>query len=478
MVSTEGNCLMDSLLNDVDVCDMKEYDANDESKSSGDSGVDHTFELIHIYDLPSTDKWAYHSLRNVSLIGKEQFWQVGFDPSTSSLLMWSGYIGGIITPKPRVVIPKSNKTMQQQALQEAHQRYKLMIRKGYSLPGSPIPPMFKIMRSEDYNKGKKINFPASAEPKLDGIRIYLTIEHGFVAGKSRGNIYWTTMTHILEEAYKLLEYLPPGSAIDAEMWNIQLGIQMLTSITRTVNTVHPLLAMLELHIFDVYLNGNPPYEERRIILEKAIYTYRMNEFDYINPVVGGRYSEIGDNRTESDILSLNLHTKDEYMKNARPEGKTKIFLTSRFLVNEHEDIVRAHEYYISNGYEGTMVKRHANGCPPGSNNYKMSQYLFGKGARTLKYKDWIDDEGICVGVTASSGTEAGCALLILEKEGKRFTVRMKGGFERRREWFINQDSILGKPVTYKYYGLTNEGYPRHPTGIEVRDYEPGFVMES
>lgn len=442
-------------------------------------GADESYQILHPSGMPTQEKWAFVKLKNKSLTGADIIWQVGFDPAIESLIMWSGQTGGAITPHYRKVIPKSNRNIQEQALQEARNRYLKMTRKSYKGPGSDVRG-FKFMRAEDYNKGgkiPKINYPASSESKLDGVRIAILESNGRICGLSRGNVEFITMTHLFYEASLLLRYIP-GVILDCEMWHPDFSLQELGSISRTVNDIHPYLAMLELHIFDYYVPHNPPYEERRVNLERAIATYRYDTFGYTNqnePQIGGRHLALADTRTKEEIELLGLTTKEKYESNAIPPGKTKLFLTERYIVNSHDDVIRTHRYFTSKNYEGSMIKRHANGAAPGTQAYKMSQYLNGKGRRILKYKDWYTAEGICIEVLDCAGTESGCARLkIRNASGVVLRVRPSGKFDIRKEWLNNPKLVLGKAITYKYQDLTDEGNPRHPVGIAVRDYEPGF----
>lgn len=438
---------------------------------------DESFEIITPIQEPKTSKWALNLIQMKSLTDADILWQIGFDSDISSLIMWSCQLGGVISVKYREVQAKSNRSLQQQALLEARHRYLLMVRKGYNQPGNHIN-NFKFMRAEDYmkeNKPNPLKFPVTVEPKIDGIRIAITKKYGKVIGLSRGGVEFTTMQHLFIEASNIIDYLPLGSILDCEMYHPNFTLQQLGSITRTINTLHPLLSMLELHIFDIYLPDNPCYEERREILEKLLATYRFDFFNYQSEQVGGRHSDIADNRTIEEIKDLSINSHDKYLSLAIPEGKTKIFLTERYLAYNHDDIKKAHKYFTKVGYEGTMIKRQANGAQQASKDYKMSQYLNGKGRRILKYKDWSTDEGICLEVLDSKGTEKGCARLkVQNKEGHIFPVRPTGSFEIRKEWLKNPKLVVGKPITYKYQTLTDGGKPRHPVAIEVRDYEPGF----
>lgn len=438
-----------------------------------DNNVFSGYELIGPNDTPTSSKWAMLELRKISLAEAEILWQIAFD--SENLITRHGNVGGKIQTEPprKVILNQSGKDIQAQALLEARKRYIDKIRDGYTPPGYNIEPMLTIMSGVEYLPGKtKLKFPVGVETKLDGVRIWIRRSHGLIEGFSRGNVPFVTMKHLFNEVNEFFNYLPYNCAIDCEMYVPGIKFQDLISIVRTVDFTHPQLSMLELYIFDVYTVDNPPFEYRRSIIEKALVAYRYDKFGYIhNSMIGGRHDEIADNRTPEEH-SL---TSSEYPLHAIPPGKTKIFTTILYHANSHDEITRIHDYYVSIGYEGSMIKRYSNGANPGTAGYIESQYRFGRGSCILKFKYFKTKEALCVGVKNASGREEGCALLVLEDdEGKTFTVRMKGSFERRRAWLENPDLILGKMVTYKYQELTDKGIPRFPVGVEVRDYEPGF----
>ena len=61
---------------------------------------------------------------------------------------------------------------------------------------------------------------------------------------------------------------------------------------------------------------------------------------------------------------------------------------------------------------------------------------------------------------------------IVETEnGQEFRVRPEGTRELRREWFENGDDYIGEMLTVKFFELTDDGVPRFPVGIAIRDYE-------
>jgi ATP-dependent DNA ligase len=109
-----------------------------------------------------------------------------------------------------------------------------------------------------------------------------------------------------------------------------------------------------------------------------------------------------------------------------------------------KDKVQAkHDEYASQGYEGIMI-RDAHGI------YKLAE----RSNTLLKFKAFQTEEYTIVGA----------------EEGN-FSVRPKGTFEERTEWFRNKNKYVGKPLTVQFQNLTNGGIPRFPVGLAIRDYE-------
>lgn len=435
------------------------------------AGID--YELIAPHDDPLSGKWALLELRKNDLKNALKMWQIGYH--NGELIIWHGHVGGSIQIEHHEVIPMS-KTLQEQAIQDARHRYVLKVRKGYLPPGASTPAQITLMAAEHYNrlKPQRLSFPVAVETKLDGIRLWIQKVAGKVKGFSRGNLELFTMKHIFNECEEFLEYLPPGSAIDGELFHPHLNFEEITSIGRTINETHILMPMLDLYIFDVYMPSNPPYEVRRSKLEKALRVYRSTIIPGSNHVYenGGRIESIADQRSKDVFMSL---SQEQYPESAKYPGTTKLFITESHQAHSHSDIIAIHKRYVDAGHEGSMIKKQANGAKVGTPAYTASQYLFGRGTRILKVVDKLTSEAFCVRILEATGREKGCALLVLRLEnGKEFTVRMTGSRERSRELLKRPELALHKPVTYEYRNMTVHGIPRFPVGIEIRDYEPGY----
>ena len=58
-----------------------------------------------------------------------------------------------------------------------------------------------------------------------------------------------------------------------------------------------------------------------------------------------------------------------------------------------------------------------------------------------------------------------------ENGSQRFWARPKGTRDERQQLFNTGDKYLGKLLTVRYQELTDDGIPRFPVGVSIRDYE-------
>ena len=140
----------------------------------------------------------------------------------------------------------------------------------------------------------------------------------------------------------------------------------------------------------------------------------------------------------------------------------KIVIVPTFLVNNEEEMFAKHAEFISQGYEGTMV-RNANGS-----------YVFKhRSANLQKVKDFVDSEFEIIGGEEGCGLSEGqCTFKCKTADGLEFGVRCIGENSVREEQWANLDNYIGKMLKVKYQRLSDDGLPIFPVGISVRsEYE-------
>lgn len=131
------------------------------------------------------------------------------------------------------------------------------------------------------------------------------------------------------------------------------------------------------------------------------------------------------------------------------------------VVNDEAQLDQIHKENVASGFEGTMVRNMA------------GHYIFKYDSYDLqKRKDFIDEEFEIVGGHEGTGNDVGCIIFeVMNPYGDDFSVRPKGTVERRREWFKNLASLVGRELTVRYQELSEDGVPIFPVGLEIRDYE-------
>jgi DNA ligase-1 len=140
---------------------------------------------------------------------------------------------------------------------------------------------------------------------------------------------------------------------------------------------------------------------------------------------------------------------------------TYLSLVENISVNSETEIHAAQAKFVEEGYEGAMVR-----------NLKGA-YAIGKRSKNLqKVKTFLDDEYEIVGFSEAVGNDAGTVVWECRTpEGRTFRVRPRGTREARKEQYQNGSDFIGKQLTVRYQELTDDGVPRFPVGITIRDYE-------
>lgn len=138
-------------------------------------------------------------------------------------------------------------------------------------------------------------------------------------------------------------------------------------------------------------------------------------------------------------------------------GRLKILPTTP--VSSMEDISAAEVLALQEGYEGLMF-RNSKGV------YKFKH----RSSDLLKIKRFTDSEFEIIGSKDGTGREEGLIIFRCKNEaGKEFDVRPAGTVEERARMWHNRASLLGKLLTVKYQEFTDDGLPRFPVGLHIRE---------
>jgi len=376
----------------------------------------------------------FPTLYEQSTTGKTKHWSIEVSQtgkSEATILVKYGAGDSKVKLSKKVItqgknIGRSNETTPyEQALSEAEATWKKKKDKGYvedisNLQDEVLLPM---LAHTFQKRGHDIVYPCYAQPKLDGVRcLAKKIDDKTIKYYSRMGKEFTTLEHLTED---LLAIMSTGQVFDGEIYSHDHTFQ---EMIRLVKKEREGVNFLRYCVFDI-VDTIKTFEDRFV---KDLY----EKFDYVQSV-GSRVVVICKNPSKN-ILVVATET-----------------------VDSDDDIKFLHSKMIDLGFEG-LILRNADG------KYQLKS----RSKDLQKYKEFQDEEFEIVGGQPSTGTEAGCVIFTVKnKKGQQFAVRPRGSFELRKQWMDSLDSLIGKKLTVRYQELTDDGIPRFPVGIGIRDYE-------
>ena len=319
-------------------------------------------------------------------------------------------------------IGRANETTPyEQALSEAQSAHLRKKDSGYVEDKDKIPStsdgLFLPMLAHRYDKhSAKITFPCWVQPKLDGVRMLARKENGVVTMWSRKGKVIDIPDKINAQLCLMLE---DGQCTDGELYVHGWTFQRIISAVKKKRDDTDLL---EYHIYDSP-HSTLAFEDR--VPKRGIQA-------------------------------------TEYPAYCKRWGKSEnIKFAATYDVENQEEFNVYEGMMVQQGYEGMMVRN------------KNSAYKYKHRSYDLqKVKRFVDDEFEIIGGKDGSGREAGLVVYkCITSGGFEFDVRPRGTHEERAHVFNNLNDYIGKYLTVRYQELTDDGIPRFPVGIAVRDYE-------
>lgn len=330
----------------------------------------------------------------------------------------SGFEGGSLQVHTKIAeaknVGRSNETTpEQQATLEAESMVRKKQDKGYVLDKETLG---DVKTDTDgffkpmlaKSDRKKIKYGGYIQPKLDGVRCLAFIRKDGIHLRSRqGKPY--EVPQIIQAIENM--NLPFGTVLDGEIFTESLTFQQ---IIRGVKKDGPERERLEYHIYDGVFDQN---------------------FD------------------------LSFSKRHERVK-ALPLGHPLVPVRTNLVYSE-EELSTWESRFLALGYEGAMF-RNADG------KYEASY----KSSDLIKIKTFVDSEyKIVGGLTGVGKFEKACIFVCETKSGQQFQVVAPGTIPEKEEYYRNLDKCIGKNLTVKYQELTDDGIPRFPVGLAIRDYE-------
>jgi DNA ligase 1 len=347
-------------------------------------------------------------------------WQVSSEGDTITSV--AGQVSGLKTTTSKRVeqknIGKSNETsLEDQADKEAEAMWRFKIERKYSdtQAGAQIELELPMLAKEFDKFKKKLSYPVHVQPKLDGVRALAKWENGKVVLTSRSGKPWNAVPHINKALEK---FLPKDSVFDGELYIHGVTFQ---AITRLVKKLRPESIEVKYHVYDIpdhKGDSDLPWSDRRIHLDEL--------------------------RKSTSAVPVNV--------------RHIVAVESEVAKNEAE-VIAIHDKLVHEGYEGCIVRT------------LDGRYLYGyRSDDLLKVKNFDDGEFEVVGSESGSGRYENAAIWICKTStGTEFKANMKTSIANKEEYLKHAKSYVGKKLTVRYFGKSEDGNPRFPVGIAFRD---------
>ena len=372
-------------------------------------------ESENIYETPTVYK--------KTSTGKIQQWRAWVERTETGYLLKveSGQTDGKLTETAGQVIDegKQKRSAQEQAIFGALSKLNKKRDEAYfdTIEAAQTQVKLLPMLAHSFEKRKhNITYPAVVQRKFDGVRCLAVLNRdNSVTLMSRKGKEFPHLNHIREDV--AMNNRSRNLVLDGELYSDTLTFQELVGLVRRVTLKEgneEQMLEVSLRVYDcVDLENEPDFEDR---------------YQTISGITDG-----------AEYLTL--------VENVRVENE--------------EAIHAAQAQFVEEGYEGAMVR-----------NLKGSYRIGKRSADLQKVKTFLDGEYEIIGFAEGTGNETGCVIWECQTpDGQAFRVRPRGTQEARKELFANGSDYIGQQLTVRYQELTDEGVPRFPVGIAIRDYE-------
>jgi len=281
------------------------------------------------------------------------------------------------------------------------------------------------MLALDFTKrSHDVSYPAIGQRKFDGVRCMASINpDGSVSLKSRKGKEFPHMNHLRQQIASL-KGIPDGAFLDGELYSDTLTFQEVVGLVRRETLKagdDDKLKQISYRLYDML---DP--DDRKAGFQK-------------------RYDNLG-----KILRSKPVGAPSQYL-----------YLTRNFELDSKADVKKYHDQFVKEGYEGIMIRN------------KDGEYGINKRSKHLqKFKEFYDQEFEIVGYEEGTGNDAGTVIWVCVTEnGDLFKTRPRGTREERTEYFQKGDDYIGATLTVRYFEMTDDGIPRFPVGLAIRNYE-------
>jgi DNA ligase-1 len=261
----------------------------------------------------------------------------------------------------------------------------------------------------DRERKGKVRYPASLQPKLDGVRCLATRSGALVTRLGNDLSY---LEQVQRDVAPVLARLPPwAAALDGELYVHGAKFGHIVSLVKNRGLKG---GEVQFHAFDVFTTDDVPFAARFAALERA--------------AEGGRVAIVPCVPAASGA-----------------------------------DVDAALSRFEAEGYEGVMVRDPGSFYAPGKRSPSLCKYK-----RFL-----TEEFAVVGFKEAGGKDAGTAVLECETAAQKRFWVRPEGDRKSRAKLLADAPALVARRalLTVRFQELTADGKPRFPIGVAVRDYE-------
>ena len=275
---------------------------------------------------------------------------------------------------------------------------------------------FKVMLAHPVGK-KEFDRDSFIQPKLDGVRCYITKNGAF----SRNHKRFMNAQHILDELVPLFTKYP-HIVLDGELYNHEYK----DNFNKIISLVR---------------KQTPSDAERD---EAKVIQFHNYDIVEISPYIKRSFKQRKDM-----INDLNWEFNLKYCKTVEAHEVSII-----------ESATEWHKRFLELGYEGSILRNNK----PYEN--KRSYNL-------QKFKDFHDTEATIIGWVEGKGKRTGTIgkFLARDVDGNEFGMPVMDKMPILEEMYDIAEWYIGKTATFTYFQRTPSGSYRHPLFKSIRNYE-------
>ena len=346
------------------------------------------------------------TLHKLDSRGKIRVWSIVTEGDTYSVS--HGAFGGaqqttLVTCEPKNIGRSNETTGESQAISEAQGLWnKQKDRKGYTVEIPTTQPNLPMLAHKYKDHKHKITLPACCSVKVDGLRLILSVQDGKVTTTSRTGTTFTGLDHITREYADFDDVV-----LDGELYSRTLTFEQISSVVRKGDVNDPRMKSIFFYAFDII--NDDTYHQRVIYLDTLV------------------------------------------------SGLRKTEVVPWYLVDSHKEIEAKHRDFLTDGWEGTMIRNIDSLYQKNKRSYDL-----------LKYKNFMDEEFGVVGYRCGKGKFENVPIFVLHCPGGDFEAVPKGDQALREDYLRNAESYIGQKATIRFFEYTADGIPRFPVLIDFR----------